>query len=168
MEYPAVVFLHVLFGIIWAGGALSVGLFVLPAVIDAGPAGGAVMAGVLKRRFPVLMTVSASIVMLTGVRLYMVRFTTEWMGRPEGIVLTLGAILAIAGFGIGFFAQKPTAEKLARMGGQIAASGVAPTPAQITEMQALRGRLGKAARLTAWHLIAAASLMAIHRLAALL
>ena len=42
-----------------AGGAVMVSLFVAPAIVEAGPAGGAVMAGVAKRRMPVMLLVSA-------------------------------------------------------------------------------------------------------------
>ena len=49
MEFPVLILIHVVFGIFWAGGAIVLGLFVVPAVLDAGPAGGAVMAGVVKR-----------------------------------------------------------------------------------------------------------------------
>ena len=54
MEYLILIFVHVLFGIFWAGGAIVAGFFILPAVVDAGPAGGAVMAGVVRRRLPVI------------------------------------------------------------------------------------------------------------------
>ena len=47
MEYLILIFLHVLFGIFWAGGAIVAGFFIFPSVLDAGPAGGAVMAGVV-------------------------------------------------------------------------------------------------------------------------
>ena len=165
MEYLSLVFLHVLFGILWAGGAVATGLFIVPSVIDAGPAGGAVMAGVVKRKFPVLMTASAAVVLLTGLRLYMLRFTTAWLTTPEGLVISLGALLAIAAFVMGVFVQKPTVERLAALGAQIAASGAPPSPAQAAELHTLREKLRRIASLTAWHLLAAAALMASHRLA---
>jgi len=165
VEYLSLVFLHVLFGILWAGGAVATGLFIVPSVIDAGPAGGAVMAGVVKRKFPIVMTVSAWVVLLTGLRLYMIRFSTSWVTTPEGLVISLGALLAIAAFVMGVFVQKPTVEKLAALGAEVAASGAPPSPAKAAEMQTLRTKLRKIASLTAWHLLAAAALMASHRLA---
>src|SRR5690348_16274263 len=112
MEYMFVVALHVAFGILWAGGAIAVGLFIVPAVIEAGPAGGAVMAGVLKRKFPIVMSASAILVVLTGIRLYMVRFTGAWIGTAEGIALSLGAVLGIGALFIGITIQKPVTERL--------------------------------------------------------
>jgi hypothetical protein len=50
---------------------------------------------------------------------------------------------------------------------QITASGRPPTPEQASELQASRARLGRIARLTAWHLLGAALLMAMQRLVTL-
>ncbi len=168
MEFSSLLLLHVFFGVLWAGAAVAVGFFVIPSVLEAGPGGGAVMAGMLKRRFPILMTVAGLLVVLTGLRLYTMRFSTAFLGTPEGIVLSLGGLLGLGGFFIGVFVQKPTAERLGALGAQVAAAGAPPTPEQAAELQALRTRLGKIAKLTAWHLILASLLMASHRLAAML
>jgi uncharacterized membrane protein len=168
VEYFGLVFVHVFFAILWAGGAIAVGLFIIPSVIEAGPAGGAVMAGVLKRRFPLVMTVSGVLVVLSGLRMYMLRFDPAWVHTPEGIVLSLGAIAGLGAMGIGMFIQKPTVEKLGALGAKLAAAGRPPTPEETAEMDALRRKLVRVARLTAFHLAAAALLMASHRLAALM
>jgi len=168
MELSTLILLHVFFGILWGGGAIALGFFIVPAVLEAGPGGGAVMAGVVKRRFPTAMTAFSLIVVLTGLRLYSMDVSAAWLGTPQGIVLSLGGLAGLGALLIGVFAQKPTAERLAALGAQIAAAGAPPTPEQAAELQALRQRLGKVARLTAWHLIVAALLMASHRLAAMM
>ena len=165
MEYLVLVFLHVCFGIVWAGGAMATGFFVVPAVIEAGPPGGAVMAGVARRRFPLVMVSAATIVVLSGARLYMLRFSFDWMLTPQGLVLTLGAILALGAYVLGVFVQRPLINRVGALAGQIAASGAPPTPQQAAEMQALRLRLKKIAGLTAWHLLGAVLLMTVQRLA---
>jgi hypothetical protein len=165
MEYLVLIFLHVFFGIVWAGSAVATGLFILPAVLDAGPAGGAVMAGVTRRKLPVFLMFAGAVVILTGLRLYMLRFSPTWMTTPEGVVLTLGGLLALAAFAMGIFVQRPTVERIGKLSTQIAASGTPPTASQSSELQALRDRLRKIAALTAWHLLGAAALMSIHRLA---
>jgi hypothetical protein len=164
VEYLFLIALHVAFGIFWAGGAISAGLFIIPSVLDAGPAGGAVMAGVVKRRLPIALTVAGALVVLTGLRLYMIRFTTDWLTTPEGLALTLGGLLGLGAFAIGVFVQKPTVERLAALGAAVAASGRPPSADQASEMQALRTRLRKMAAVTAWHLVGATILMASHRL----
>ncbi|MGE0159866.1 MAG: hypothetical protein AB7T31_10690 [Gemmatimonadales bacterium] len=168
MEFSALILLHVFFGIVWAGGAIVAGLFLVPSVMDAGPAGGAVMAGMLKRRFPMLMTISAALVVLSGLRLYAMRFSMAFLGTTEGIALTLGGLLGLGAFFIGSFVQGPTARRLGALGAQMSAGGSPPTPEQAAEMQALRTRLGKVATLTAWHVVLASLLMAGHRLAAMI
>ncbi len=166
MEYLFLVFLHVFFGIVWAGGVIATGFFVVPAAMEAGPPGGAVMAGVAKRRFPMVMVTAATIVVLAGARLYTLRFSTEWVTSPQGLVLSLGALLGLGAYILGVFVQRPLIGRMAALAGQIAASGGAPSPQQAAEMQALRQRLRKIAGLTAWHLVGAALLMTLNRAAA--
>ncbi|MEO7192769.1 MAG: hypothetical protein ABI051_17105 [Vicinamibacterales bacterium] len=168
MEYGTLIFLHVFFGLFWAGAAVATGLFILPAVLEAGPAGGAVMAGVAKRRFPLIMTGAGILVVLTGLRMFSLRFTPEWIRLPEGMVLAVGGLLAIVALIVGVTVQKPAAERLGTLAGRIAASGAPPTAAQLAEMQTYRSRLVMGGRLTAGLLIGTAALMAVHRLAALL
>jgi hypothetical protein len=168
MEFPALILLHVAFGIFWAGGAIVLGLFIVPSVLDAGPAGAAVMAGVVKRRMPVVLTFAGGMVVLTGVRLYMLRFSADWVTTPEGIVLTLGAILGLGGFALGLFVQKPTVEKLGALAAEIGRSGGPPNATQAGELRALQAKLRRVARLTAWHLIGASVMMASHRLASMI
>ena len=68
---------------------------------------------VVKRKLPPIMTVAGLITVITGLRLYMLKFSTGWVTTPEGIVLTLGGLLAIAGLIIGVFAVRPTSMKIA-------------------------------------------------------
>ena len=166
MEYSVLVFLHIGLGILWAGGAVVLGLFIIPAVLDAGPAGGAVMAGVTRRKLAPVMVAFGVIVVLTGLRLYMLRFSAGWLTSPAGIVISLGALLGIGGLGIGMFVQKPLVERIGKAAAGLAASGAPPTPEQAAEMHAMRGRLRSIARLTALHLLGAALLMSLHRVAA--
>jgi uncharacterized membrane protein len=168
MEFSTLILLHVFFGIVWAGGAIVAGFFIVPSVLEAGPAGGAVMAGMMRRRFPIVMTVAAALVVLSGLRLYAMQFSTRFLGTPEGIALTVGGLLGLGAFFIGAFVQRPTAERLGSLGAQIAAGGAPPTPEQVAELETLRARLGKVAKLTAWHVLLSSVLMAGHRLAAML
>ena len=97
MEYGTLILLHVFFGILWAGGAIAAGFFIIPAVLEAGPAGGAVMGGVVKRRFPVVMTASALVVVLTGLRLYSMRLSLDWLATGR---LTSEMVIKVAQMGI--------------------------------------------------------------------
>jgi hypothetical protein len=168
MEYASLLLLHIFFGILWAGGAIAVGFFVIPSVLEAGPGGGPVMAGILRRRFPIVMTVSGAVVVLTGLRLYSLLVSGAWIVTTQGIVLSLGGLAGLGAFAVGILVQKPTAEKLGALAAQVAAAGGPPTPEQAAELERLRTRLAKVAKVTSWHLIVAAVLMASHRLAALM
>jgi uncharacterized membrane protein len=168
MEYHVLLFLHILGGIVWAGGAITLTLFIVPSVLDAGPAGGAVMANVTKRRMPTMLMTAAIVVVLTGLRLYMMRFVPGWLATPQGVVLTLGAILGLGGFVIGVFIQRPLVNRMTALAMKVAASGAPPTPAQAAELQSMRDRLRRLALITGLHLLGAATLMAFHRLAATL
>jgi uncharacterized membrane protein len=165
MSYLLLVFVHVASGVFWAGGAIVTGLFIIPSVIEAGPAGGAVMAGVVKRRLPIWFTAAGLLTALSGVWIYYTRFSAEWLSTPEGIVITAGALLAIAALLLGLFVQKPTVEQIGALARSIAAGGAPPTAPQKETMQALQQRLRTVAAITAWSLLGATLLMAVHRLA---
>jgi uncharacterized membrane protein len=167
MEYLALVLLHVTFGVIWAGGAIVVGLFVVPSVVDAGPQGGAVMAGLVRRRMPTVLTTAAVLTVLTGARILWIRASVEWLQTSEGIVIAIGAASALEAFIIGVFVQRPTAGRLGALGAAIAASGLPPTPDQREQLKALQAKLRTSAWLTAWSLIVATVLMASHRMFAM-
>jgi hypothetical protein len=66
--------LHILLAATWFGAAVAMLFFVVPAVKDAKAAGGAVMAGVQKRKYHVFMQAIAGLTILTGFYLYY-RFT---------------------------------------------------------------------------------------------
>ncbi len=165
MEHLSLVFLHIVSGFLWAGGAFVQGFFVVPALLEAGPAGGAVMAGITKRRFVPMMTATSVVALLSGARLYSLRFSSAWLTSAEGIVLTLGMLLAIGGAVIGMARQRPTAEKMAALARTIGAAGGPPSPEQAAEMTQLGTKLARLARINAYHLLAALVLMASHRLA---
>jgi uncharacterized membrane protein len=168
MEASILILLHVFFAIIWAGGAIAVGFFVIPAVIEAGPAGGTVMAGVAKRKLPAVLTFTGVVVLLSGLRLYMIVFSSGWIRTLQGISVTLGALLGVSAFIIGVFMQRPTVMRIGALGAQIGASGGPPSPEQAAEMAVLRARMGKLGKVVGWHLLGAAFFMSAHVLAAML
>src|SRR5258708_2869197 len=100
MEYPVLVLVHVALAIFWGGGILIAGFFLVPSILDAGPAGGAVMAGMVKRRFPQIMVIAGALTLLSGGRLYWLHFSPEWLKTGEGMALSLGGLLAISAFAI--------------------------------------------------------------------
>jgi len=166
MEVAGLRLLHLALGMFWAGGTVLLGFWVVPSVVAAGPAGGAVMRGmVVDRKLPQVMTVSGILTILTGLRLYQLRFSTAWLTTTEGIVLTLAGLIAIGGLAIGLFAQRPTAARLSALGETIARAGGPPTPEQVQEMGRLQAKLLRTGKLLGAHVGTAALLMAALRLA---
>jgi hypothetical protein len=100
MLFASLIFIHVFFGTLWAVGAFIVGFFVIPAVVEAGPGAGPVIGGiVVKRKFPVFMTVWALLAVASGLGLWVIDFNAKggvaWLTHPEGAVLTLASLGAL-------------------------------------------------------------------------
>jgi uncharacterized membrane protein len=168
--FGSLIFIHVLSGILWACGAYFFGAFVLPAIQEAGPGGGLVMGGVIKRRFPLYMTLWAGLCVLSGAALWATDFNAkggvDWLKHPEGAVLTLASLGALHAFIKGLLVQKPTAERLGALSIQAAQAQGQPDPALLQELQATQAKLAKLARGAGAELLGVAALMALHQLLA--
>ena len=66
--------LHIVLAAVWFGGAVVMTFFVVPAIKEAKAGGGAVMAAVQRRNFPMVMQAIAGVTVLSGIYLYW-RFT---------------------------------------------------------------------------------------------
>ena len=89
---------HVLGACIWLGAAFFIAWFLMPAMRDAGPDGGKVIAAVQKRGWVVLMPVIATIPVLTGFWLY-----RPYMGAAGNAskYLGLGGVIGVIALVIG-------------------------------------------------------------------
>jgi uncharacterized membrane protein len=155
---------HVLLGVFWAGSALLLALFIIPAVEESGPAGGTLMQGLTKRGMPKVLTLVGLFTILTGIYLLWeisAHFSGTFMGSASGILLSIGAIFGLVALLIGVHVSRPTVNKLGEIGARVAASGAPPTADDVAEMARLRGRLGMAARLMAVALVATVVCMAL-------
>jgi hypothetical protein len=155
---------HVLLGVFWAGSVLLMTLFIIPAVEEAGPAGGAVMQGLTKRAMPKVLTFVGLFSILTGIYLLWQlsgHFSGTFMGSSSGILLSIGALFGLIALLIGVHVSRPTVNKLGEIGAKVAASGAPPTPDDVAEMARLRARLGMATRLMAIALVVTVVCMAL-------
>lgn len=95
---------HILLAAIWFGAAVAMMFFIIPAIKDAKAAGGVVMAGVARRKYPVIMQAIAGMTILTGFYLYY-RFTQgfdpEISGSMGGRVFGTGGIAGVLSLVIG-------------------------------------------------------------------
>jgi hypothetical protein len=156
--YAVLILIHVASAIFWGGTLMVWGFFVIPSILEAGPGGGQVVAGLMKRKFSQVMVAMGGLTILSGLCLYYLRFSTAWLGTVEGMRLSLGGLLALSAYGLGIFRQKPLAEKMAALSKEGRGAEIPPVAAQ----------LAKVAKVVAWHVVAVVVLMAGFRLSALL
>lgn len=141
MDTPLVILraLHILAGVYWAGAVFVVVTFLSGAVADAGPAGGQVMAALIKRRFLDAIPAAAVVTVLSGFDLYrriLARFGASWMRTPTGVGLSVGAVTGILALAIGALVGRPSTLK------SVALMARAATMADGMEKAALISRAG--------------------------
>ncbi len=160
-------FVHVVAGILWGGAAVSYLFFVKPSVNAIGATGPQFMQNLMERRkYPIFMMSTSLLTILAGGVLFWFSsggFNPAWMSSGPGIGFTIGSVASLVGFLAGGIGVGPTSQKLAALGGQIAASGKGPTPGQIAQMEALEKRLNLAEQLDFIMLVIAMLTMATAR-----
>jgi uncharacterized membrane protein len=137
--------LHIGAGVLWAGSAIFYFLFVEPSVKGLGPAGPRFMQGLIeKRRYPLFMNIVATLTIVAGLLLYWHSsggLQVNWILSKPGVGFTIGSLVAIAVYGLGFLMIRPRAERLGAIGKAIGAAGGPPTSAQAAELQQLNAEM---------------------------
>ena len=133
-------FLHIVAGIIWAGGALMMNLVFGPAIAATGDAGRQ-YAGYLitKTAFSRIMLLSGLVTVLAGAWLYGINsnwFQSGWMMSAQGTVFGIGAVFGVAALVFGFMIGNVNG-KLAALGAQTQGK---PTPEQAAQLGMLAKR----------------------------
>jgi hypothetical protein len=154
--------IHIVAGAFWVGSALLIALVLLPGVRRAGPGG--------ERHLPMAaisqaMSLTALLTTLSGLLLYgwVSRFAWGWIVSPLGIGFTVGSLAGLAAFLLGLLSTGPTAQKLAALGGQIAAAGGPPKPEQAAELGRLQRKLATSSTVSTILATAALAFMAVAR-----
>ena len=124
--YLIVRLLHILLAATWFGAAVAMMFFVIPAIKDAKAAGGVVMAGVMRRKYPMVMQIIAGLTVLTGFELYR-RFTGNFdpglSASMGGRVFGTGGIAGILALLIG---ASIVARSMKKIAGIMAKVGTMP------------------------------------------
>ena len=159
--------LHILFGVMWAGTAIFLALFIVPTIRALGPDGGKVMQELMHRRkMPIYLMIAAIITIVSGTVLFW-RFDAAtghaFSSSTPGRVFSVGGGLAFIALLIGMFVNRPTAAQIQRTGAAIAQSGVPPTAEQRDEMMRLQVKLIRVTQIIAWLMLGAAACMAVAR-----
>jgi uncharacterized membrane protein len=152
MEVWILRIVHIGAGVVWAGYGIFAAWFLFPAVWEAGPAAGAVMGALMKRKLPQMITMFGTINVLSGLRLYSIYFNGNWLMTGTGILLTLGGISAIISLIYGILVSRPTALRLGALGAEVRAAGGAPSPEQAGEMKKLNATMKTAVLVNAYTL----------------
>jgi len=149
--------IHIVFGAMWIGFAAFGPMFLMPAIQDAGPDGGKVMQGLMRRGLMTVMPILAISTLISGFWLYWIvssGMDAAYMRSRMGMALGTGGTLATVAFLLGVMIVRPSMLKSA----QLMQSG-----GDKAEAQRLRERAGTTNRVVAMFLILAVSAMAIAR-----
>jgi hypothetical protein len=144
-------FIHIISGILWAGSAFFVFVFVAPTAEALGPDGGRFIGHMVEGRKMATVIISlAGLTVFGGVVLYLKvssGLDPDWIGTAPGIGFTIGAVAAIIAFVMGLVAITPTIHRLTELGGRIQSSTGPPAPEDLAALERLTARfkvLGKA------------------------
>jgi len=159
--------LHVVAGTIWAGAAIVIAVYILPATRAAGTAGSAVLRELtVVRRVPEVLLALALVTIVSGIYLFGVAsggFQSAWLHSRPGMGYSLGGASALIAFVIGSTVNIPTARRIGALAAQLQASGAPPTPEQANTLRRLSLRLLQGTRAVAVLVSIATTLMALAR-----
>lgn len=157
---------HVLGGIFWLGGGIYSAVFVMPALAKAGPAMGAVMEEMNRRRLFTILPTVAVLTMLSGLRLLWIvsgGFDGPYFQRPVGATYLAAGITSLVGFSVAMLISRPAAVKAGEL--QLALAGLEPgaRDAAMQTIQSLRLRSSRWTAVAVWLVVAAGLGMAVAR-----
>lgn len=159
-------FLHVFFGVFWAGSAFTVAGFVLPAVATSGAEGTRFMRRLaLERGLTRSMVASGIVTVIAGLVLMDIDsagMQPAWMGSGMGVMISIGGLAALGALVTGILAAVMVS-RLGKVLVAIESQGGVPKPEQLAEAQGMGVRLAKRARAVAIQLAIAVLCMAVAR-----
>jgi uncharacterized membrane protein len=115
--------IHILGGIFWVGSGLFTTFFLVPSLTSAGPAAGAVMGGLQKRRLFTILPIVALATILSGARLMWITsggFRAEYFESRSGGTYAIAAAASIIAFLLSLAVSRPMAVRSAKLAGEIA------------------------------------------------
>ena len=141
--------IHIFAAVTWVGGGIFLVSVLTPTVQAAGPDGGRFMLRMAGYgRLGRMLMVSSITTVLAGALLFWSTsggLNPAWLTTPQGIFLTIGAIIGIVAMLHGAFATGPIVRKLGVVANDILARQGPPPPELMQEAQALGAKLGSGA-----------------------
>jgi uncharacterized membrane protein len=158
---------HVLGGLFWVGTTLFNSLYLFPAMAEAGPAAGAIMGSLQRRRLFMVMPVVALLTILAGLRLMWITsagFSSAYFASGRGATFGWSGAAAIVAFLIGMFFGRPAGMRMGQVQQAMAKVNDDDARAELrAELQALQRRSTMIGKLVNTLLILAAAGMAAGR-----
>lgn len=157
--------IHVVGGIVWVGSTVFSFFWLLPSVMQSGPAGGQVMVNLQKRHFMTILPIVAILTILSGVRLMQIvssGFSSNYFSTPMGRSFAISALLAIVGFIVGLSVVRPATVKAGKLQ-QTAASDQTSKELIQAEIRKLQARAAMAGKLVIVLLLLSAIGMSVAR-----
>jgi uncharacterized membrane protein len=158
--------LHVLAGVFWAGTMFFISRFLFPAVTDAGPAGGVVMSGLMKRGLTAAIPIAAITAVLSGIYLlYRASsgFDDAYMGSGPGMTYSIGGTAAIIALLIGGTIVRSSTEKAMKLTESAMSLPESERGAMMSEATVLRAKAVSATKIVALLILITVICMAIGR-----
>ena len=159
-------FAHVFCGALWVGMMAFQVFFLSPTLTEMGPDAGKVMAGMMKRRLPVIMPIFALIAIISGMWLFQ-RMSggnmAALMATSMGKGFAWGGAIALLAFLIGIVVMRPAMMKSMKL-----MEGITSAPPQQrsgiqAEIQKLRARATVLGNVVTVMLLLTLGLMAVAR-----
>jgi len=158
--------IHIICGVFWVGGAMSVAFFILPAQRAIGQPGMLFVRQLMMvQKFRSFMIGAAVLTILSGLTMY-ARYAMAgggWAQSHTVIILGTGALAAIIAAGIGTGYTGKIGKSMLELGAAIQSSGGPPSDVQKAEMGALQDKMQSAFRIVAILLLIAVAAMASAR-----
>lgn len=154
--------IHIVGGVIWVGGTLTMAFFIAPTVGATGEAGQKFVGHLMNNlKFSNRISAAAGLTILAGLILYGLdaRAGSAWVRSSFGIGLSIGAGFALIGFVFGIMIGRTT-KAMAQLGAQMQGK---PSAGQLTQMQSIRKQQATYSNISAAALILAVIFMAIAR-----
>jgi len=156
--------IHIVCAVIWTGGMIYFAVFVIPTAKTLGPDGTMFVQKLSgTKRLPIIMSGTAILSIVTGFLLMqkLLGGIQPAFKSTHGVIIIIGALLALLGFIIGLGINVPAARRMSSIGKIIAASGAQPNSSQLEELQKLRTKSFAATNVIAILLFASLVLMSI-------
>ena len=167
MEIIVLRLVHILGGVFWVGSGLFSAFYLNPALAKVGPAAGAVMVDMTRRRLFVVMPIIALLTILSGLRLMWIMstgFSAAYFASAFGATYAAAGGAAILAFLLGIFVMRPTGTRIGAIGAALAGPADGNERSLLgAEMAALQRRSAWANRVNAVLLLLAAAGMAVAR-----